>query len=292
MIWIILLYIFAAFLLLLLILLFLPFNCAARLEIAESSVSGDCVVSLIHPSICAIFFDSKTEEVSFSIFRRNLKRKRIRLSDEEEEKIIEPSGEAPAQKEVTVKGPEDSIVSRSETDKVSLSTGGPVTIPPPPQLEDEEENLQEEEEENPRQERPGLIERIRKSKFFFFIHQQKTGMKLYRWGLRVIKLLFTMVKFDLFSCRTRLGLDDPAEMGKIYGYFIALKNGLGIDGKRKIDLTMEPVFEKTLFELQGRIQVHTSLFRALIPVAAAVCTFPYLSTFIVWRKFKKSGSRK
>lgn len=109
--------------------------------------------------------------------------------------------------------------------------------------------------------------------------------KLIRWGIRLLRVCLRLVRFDHLKLHATAGMDDPAETGKVYGWYTALGGSLLVRQKN-IDLRLEPSFSEPVFEVNGCIGFSTSLYRVLVPVLVALSTFPYFSTWVVWRRLK------
>jgi hypothetical protein len=72
---------------------------------------------------------------------------------------------------------------------------------------------------------------------------------------------------------------------------MGISHALSIDKVKKRELVFEPAFNEECLEVEALLQVKTSLLRFMIPVIIMLVTFPYLSTFIVWRASKKNAGR-
>jgi hypothetical protein len=110
--------------------------------------------------------------------------------------------------------------------------------------------------------------------------------KMFRWCWRTLPLCFHVVQFDHFLLHAKAGVGDPAETGKIYGWYSALRNVL-LMRQRNIDVQFEPYFSGEALEIEGNIGLKTSIIRIGIPLTVALMTFPYLSVFTIWRRIKK-----
>ena len=85
---------------------------------------------------------------------------------------------------------------------------------------------------------------------------------------------------------SKVGIEDPEALGKIYGGFNAVYRTLALD-KRRISISFEPVFMQNYIELDSCIVIRTSIIQILAPFAIAIVTFPYLSTFLVWHRYRR-----
>jgi hypothetical protein len=113
--------------------------------------------------------------------------------------------------------------------------------------------------------------------------------RVFHWGVRALRLLFRMIRFDHFRLNATAGMDDPAETGKIYGWYTALYGSL-LAQRKNIDVRLEPRFSEAVLEVNGSIGFTTSIYRVVAPVIVALVTFPYLRTWLVWRRFKKANA--
>ncbi len=81
-------------------------------------------------------------------------------------------------------------------------------------------------------------------------------------------------------------MGDPAETGKLYGWFVALRGAVAGRGSQ-IDIRFEPFFDGELFEMEGSIALTTSPARLLAALVIAFVMFPWLPLYGAWRKLKK-----
>jgi hypothetical protein len=136
----------------------------------------------------------------------------------------------------------------------------------------------------------GLRRRLRENKVVFVLRQKRLRNGALRCVGRVLRTTLHIIRFDRLRLHVRAGSSDPYEMGVAYGYFIGARNGLALHRRHDVQLDFEPVFDRgEVLELDGDVRARTSVARALLPVAAALFTFPYLSAFLVWRRMKKRG---
>ena len=97
-----------------------------------------------------------------------------------------------------------------------------------------------------------------------------------------------LISFDHLRLHAKAGAGDPAETGKMYGWYTALNDGC-FRRQNNIDVRLEPQFSGDVFEFDGSIGLRTSLARIGIPLIVALVTFPYLTVYFVWRRLKKSS---
>jgi hypothetical protein len=117
------------------------------------------------------------------------------------------------------------------------------------------------------------------------LKRQHLAKKILRWGARLLRLCFKIIRFDRFSFIVKAGFDDPAELGKVYGWYTGLRSI--IRQRKNVTVQFEPCFSASVLEFDFDMAVRSSLMRLLAPVAAALVTFPYLSAFVFWRRLKK-----
>ncbi|MGA2508314.1 MAG: DUF2953 domain-containing protein [Chitinispirillaceae bacterium] len=118
------------------------------------------------------------------------------------------------------------------------------------------------------------------------LNRQKVTGKILRCCGWTLQACFKLIRFDHCFLHAKAGAEDPAETGKIYGYYIAL-NHVFFGGRKKNDVRVEPYFTGAMFEFQGNIRLRTSIARISIPVMVALMTFPYFTVLIVWWRLKK-----
>lgn len=118
------------------------------------------------------------------------------------------------------------------------------------------------------------------------LRQGHSGRKLFRWSFRLLRLSLKIIRFDHLQVHAKAGFEDPAETGKIYGYFAAL-HSVVFNIRKNIDVRLEPQFMRNVFEVEGSVGLKTSIAAILMPFVVAILTFPYLSVFFIWRRLKK-----
>ena len=103
--------------------------------------------------------------------------------------------------------------------------------------------------------------------------------------MRLLSLSLRVVRFDHVRINVKAGIEDPAELGKMYGWFTA-GNGLLFGSRKNIMLRFEPQFMRSFLACDGSIGLRTSAASVLMPVVIALCTFPWLRAFFVWRRLR------
>jgi hypothetical protein len=118
------------------------------------------------------------------------------------------------------------------------------------------------------------------------LRQGRSGGKLFRWVLRVLRFTLKIVRFDHLRLTAKAGVEDPAETGKLYGYFTALHSVL-FSNRKNMDVRLEPRFMSNVLEFEGSVGLKSSIAAVVMPMVVALVTFPYISVFFVWRRLKK-----
>ncbi len=119
---------------------------------------------------------------------------------------------------------------------------------------------------------------------------QHVPARAFRWCGRVARLCFRMMRFDHFRLRAKAGAGDPAETGKLYGWYAAASQAL-FSRQKNVDVRFEPQFSGDVLEFEGRIGLRTSIARIGVMAGIAFITFPYYTAYRVWRRLKKDGIR-
>lgn len=276
MIWSVILYIlaglFGLFILFLLLILFSPFCLDLRWKWVGDD-SGDCTVSLwwIHPFIITGKYNFPEDDFSLKITWWKIQRKKNQIQSSESEENYEITPAKLETEPATKAGLEEKKTGISEK-KVEIQEPTTETV------------------EKKFGKIDNLIEKIKRNEYLFFLRQKKWREKISRWFIGFLKSFRYMIRWNLFSATIKAGVEDPAVLGKIYGYYEAISNGIDIRNSR-FNIMFEPVFMKNCFEGFGEIRIRSSIGNLLAPVGIAIFTFPYLNTFIVWYRLRRR-SRK
>jgi hypothetical protein len=118
------------------------------------------------------------------------------------------------------------------------------------------------------------------------IRFHRMASRFTRWMLSLFSGMLGIIRFDLCRLHVRAGIDDPADLGKVYGWYTAVQSIIRRRGRR-IFITFEPRFMQNTLAFDGVIGLRTSLARILTPVTVALFTFPWLRAFFVWRRLRK-----
>ena len=120
----------------------------------------------------------------------------------------------------------------------------------------------------------------------FLLRQHALLGKLLRWVWGGVVSLVGLCSVRSFTVHARVGFSDPSETGRLFGYWMGVKNALSLDiGKKHVFL--EPIFNEECFEIQGVISLRTSLVRFIAPALVLATTFPYFTTIKVWRAYPR-----
>ena len=117
---------------------------------------------------------------------------------------------------------------------------------------------------------------------------QRVAAKTLRWCRRTVRLFFSAVSLHWLRLYGKIGTDDPAETGTIFGCYTALDRGC-FSLHKNVDVRFTPIFSGDLFECDGTVALRTSGVRMAFLLFAAVVTFPYLTAYFVWRRVKEKA---
>jgi hypothetical protein len=118
------------------------------------------------------------------------------------------------------------------------------------------------------------------------LRQGHGGAKIFRWFVRLLALSTRIIRFDHLRLHARVGLEDPAVTGRLYGYFVAVNAALFGD-RKNMDVRLDPRFMSNVLELEGSVGLKSSIAAVVTPLFVALITFPYVTVFFVWRRLKK-----
>jgi hypothetical protein len=134
------------------------------------------------------------------------------------------------------------------------------------------------------------VESFKKSSFgqaLFFVNQASWRGRMARWLKRCASFLPHLGGIGGTGLHIRLGLDDPALTGKLFGFWTGIKNGIfsgNADGERWI---LEPSFDGEYFSAEGSVALRSSLVRFVVLFALVFATFPYIATWRTWRASRR-----
>jgi len=120
--------------------------------------------------------------------------------------------------------------------------------------------------------------------FYRYLKDRVFRKKFLKWLKRTWGCAITIARFDRLKLHAAAGFADPADTGRMYGYFIAAKNALAPRSKAVI-MEMEPVFTEQRMEADIELAGSTSAAIIISKLLAIAAAFPY------WRmrKLMKTG---
>jgi hypothetical protein len=125
------------------------------------------------------------------------------------------------------------------------------------------------------------INAIKRNRAYRVASDKPLRGKLWRWLKRSLRRALRAASIEKLKVHAKIGLRDPAALGKAYGYFSAAKRALA-PRNRSIDLSMEPIFNENRFDIDSEFAVKTTLSTILWQLMAIAATFPYRRFFKVW----------
>jgi len=107
--------------------------------------------------------------------------------------------------------------------------------------------------------------------------------KLFKWLKRALNCTLTTVRFDKLKLRASVGFKNPAQTGKMYGYFTSVKSAISQRSKKNVvSMELEPVFTEKRLESDMEFVCRTSMAIITSNALTMALTFPY-------RRTKKRG---
>jgi len=128
-----------------------------------------------------------------------------------------------------------------------------------------------------------MINDVKDNRIYKILGDKPLRKKLLRWLKRSLARAIRAVSFEKLKIHVRIGMADPAALGKIYGYFSATKSAL-TQQYYHIDLSMEPVFMEKRLDIDSELKIKTTLSTIMWQLTVIAATFPY---FKVWRIIRK-----
>lgn len=119
------------------------------------------------------------------------------------------------------------------------------------------------------------INDIKRNRLYKIISDKPLRKKLLRWLKLSFRHITRAISFEKLKLHARIGLQDPATLGKIYGYFSAAQSAL-TPRRYNIDLSMEPVFTEKCLDIDSEAKIKTTLSIILWQLIIIAGAFPYL----------------
>lgn len=265
--------------LLLLVVLLTPFRFLTEFAVSSNARTGRFLLSWIHPRILGMHYDFAHDLVELTIFGRRVKT--FAWKTDVQEKTGKRADTGTAKKEPVPQGPaqraaKPAAPAASPSMKPSSSTtGNDQAASPGPTTRSRFAQF-----------RDRMLSHGRKLRATWRILQRHhLASKSFRWSMRLLSASLRVVRFDHVRINVKAGMEDPAELGKIYGWYTA---GIALlAGNRKnVTLRFEPQFMQRRLAFDGSVGLRTSAARVLMPVLVALITFPWFRAFFAWRRLK------
>lgn len=139
----------------------------------------------------------------------------------------------------------------------------------------------------------GFFTRLKKNRYFYMIRQRTLQKKLVRWGFRIFRSLFRIIRFDHFDASIKAGIEEPALLGNVYAFYTMTRYTVNVAGGGEPIVKFEPVFMKNWFEGEGRFSLKTSVISLVWPGLIAVTSFPYITVlWLFWKSRKLKVKRE
>jgi len=129
------------------------------------------------------------------------------------------------------------------------------------------------------------INDIKRSRVYKIISNKPLRNKLLRWLKSSIVRLIRIVPLKNLKLHAKIGVNDPAELGKICGYFYAARSVLTLRNYN-VDMSMEPIFTEKRLDIDSELKIRTTISIIIWHLAAILATFPYLRVRKAWRRTK------
>lgn len=280
MVWSVVLYIAAGLLgvllLSLIFLLFSPLYLKAHFIWQHDSQVAVARFWLIHPFIFTIKYDIVKNDLLIKLLGWKIRKKKSEEQSLEEKNVEEPVTTVQVAEQVSA---QEEV--KAETVELSDAEIEPeIKLSVPESVEKKTAKID------------NIIGQIKNSKLLFIASEKRWLKKMGAWFLCFLKSFFYLIRCNYAKAYLKAGIEDPALLGRIYGYYVAVRNGLSTIDSR-FDVLFEPVFMENHFEGNGEIEIKSSMGRLLAPVGFAIFTFPYISTLFVYiryrRRYKKAG---
>lgn len=278
----------------LIIAVFAPVSFSGKFSYSRSEQAAFFRIFWINPFLIDIQYDIFESEMIIRLFGRKLKGKSEITKKREPEGY--PEKEQPVQEDVAVPRTEPQISRQTQKTEIpeSAKTEENESVKSSvaePEMKRKKRTFfggqKKKSVEKGEEKRENTISKLKNSPVLVFLKDNLFREKAIRWIRVVIKSLLGILSIDHFKIHARAGLEDPSDLGKIFGIYTSVVNGLNLAGK-KLELGFEPVFMENRLELSGSIEVRSSVARFAASVVVAVFTFPYLRIWHLWRGIKNN----
>jgi hypothetical protein len=115
---------------------------------------------------------------------------------------------------------------------------------------------------------------------------RRAAVKTLNWCRRMLGFCCSIAGLQRIQLHAKAGTGDPAETGKIYGYYTAFNSSF-LSLQRNVDVRFIPEFSGNRFDCCASVTFRTSLTRIVFPFFAGLVTFPYSTAYFTWRRIKK-----
>jgi hypothetical protein len=269
------------------VLFFAPITLSCSGSYLETSRHISFLFSWFHPCVFRCAIDE--ENHSFSIVACN----RFKLFSSEED-------EAPRAEPVLGKGSEDHgqqekpVVEKSsppDEKKQEYDRVPPVKKPTPEKTAGNQggEHVDNKEQAGRKKKKLfGFMDPSQEVKrVLVFLRESSWRAKIFRWLCSSFVRFLHIISLSRYRVRIKAGLDDPGKTGEAFGYYIALKHVLFDTGNSRKEIVFEPDFTRDVLEAEGELEIATSMARLCLPVVLAIITFPFIHSFILYRRAKR-----
>lgn len=270
--------------------LFIPFYFGADFSWFKTDKQGNLFFWFLNPSFFLLRYNIRLKKLIVKFAGLKITKRQESVKEEEFKATPQkPHRETVSERTGKVRGTETG--SQKEPVESKIKDGGLETeeIEETHEIkekkgEEKENRISQEAAGKSEEKSPDLLTRLKKNKFLFFLKEKKLVGKILKWISRITKKILIIFSFKRLHIETKAGVEDPALLGKIYGYIEAVKYGLNSGKNFRLEFT--PVFMQNYLECRGSVSLRSSLWRLLLPMIIAVVSFPYLSTLVVWLRYK------
>jgi hypothetical protein len=276
-----------------LVVLFVPFRFSTEFALSTDTGSGAFLAHWIHPRIFGIRYDFERNLTELTIFGWRLKTKArdADVNDKSAEQAASAKETGAVKKDPVLTKPAPVKPAPVEPARQTIQPAIPVAEVPP---KSSASTVSDDKPGAPRQSIRSRFAQFRKRMSFHWrrlqtswriLQRYQMASRALRWCLRLLSLSARSVRLDHVRINVKAGLKDPADLGKIYGWYAA-GNRLLFGGRKNIMLGFEPQFMRNSLALNGSVGLQTSVARVLMPLVIGLLTFPWLRAFFVWRRLK------